>query len=201
MTPHAMSLDPRLQLALDRFDALNAQDPNTELVEGRPEPKELIYARRMTDWLHRLAPDASVALQLATRAQHLMRWHIPRESFPKDRAGYIRWRTTLYDFHADRATEVLREAGYDEATVERVRSLIRKQDLRTDSEAQTLEDVICLVFLENYLTEFARGHDEEKLIRILRKTWKKMSPRGHEAAMSLKLGPREMELISKALSP
>ena len=197
---HAMTFDARLQAALDRFDALNAQDPNTELVEGRPEPKELLYARRMTQWLHRLEPEASVTLQLAARSQHLMRWHIPRETFPKDRAGYIRWRTTLYDFHADRAAEVLRNVGYDEATIERVRSLIRKQNLKTDPEAQTLEDVICLVFLENYFADFARNHDEEKLLKILHKTWKKMSPRGQAAAMKLNLGPRELELIEKALN-
>ncbi len=195
-----MTFDPRFQVALDRFDALNGQDPHTELVEGRPEPKELLYARRMTQWLHRLEPGASIPLQLAARSQHLMRWHIPRETFPKDRAGYIRWRTTLYDFHADRAAEVLRDVGYDDATIDRVRSLIRKQNLQTDPEAQTLEDVICLVFLEHYFAEFARDHDEEKLIRILRKTWKKMSDRGHAAAMKLKLGARELELISKALA-
>jgi hypothetical protein len=194
-----MDADARLERALDRFDALNAQDPHTELVEGRPEPKELIYARRMTDWLRRLEPNASVPLQLAARGQHLMRWHIPRATFPKDRAGYIRWRTTLYDFHADRAAEVLRAVGYDDATIERVRSLIRKQNLKSDVEAQTLEDVICLVFLENYFADFARDHDEEKLVKILRKTWKKMSDRGHAAALKLNLGPRELELIGKAL--
>ena len=198
---YAMNADDRLKLAFDRLDALNAQDPNTELIDGRAEPKELIYARRMTAWLLRLEPGASDALQLAARGQHLMRWQIPRESFPRDRAGYLRWRTTLCDFHADRAAEVLREVGYDDATVERVRSLIRKQDLKTDPEAQTLEDVICLVFLEHYFAEFSRDHDEDKLLRILRKTWRKMSPRGHDAAMTLQHGPREMELISKALSP
>src|SRR5687768_3464413 len=124
-----MISDPRLQSALDRFDALNAHDPHTELVEGRPEPKELLYARRMTAWLNRLEPGASIPLQLAARSQHLMRWQIPRETFPKDRAGYIRWRTTLYDFHADRAAEVLRDVGYDDQTVDRVRALIRKQNL------------------------------------------------------------------------
>jgi len=195
-----MTFDARFQRALDRFDALNAQDPHTEVVENRPEPKELIYARRMTQWLHRLEPDASEAVQLAARAQHLQRWHIPRDTFPKDRAGYIRWRTTLYDFHADRAAEVLRDVGYDDTTVERVRSLIRKQNLKSDPEAQTLEDVICLVFLENYFADFARDHDEEKLLKILRKTWKKMSDRGHAAAMKLNLGPRELELLSKALA-
>jgi len=195
-----MTFDPRFQLALDRFDALNAQDPHTELVEGRPEPRELLYARRMTQWLHHLEPSASESLRLAARAQHLMRWRIPRNVFPKDRAGYIRWRTTLYDFHADRAAEVLREVGYDDATIERVRSLVRKENLKTDPESQTLEDVICLVFLENYFTDFARDHDEEKLLKILRKTWKKMSARGHAAAMKLNLARRELELIEKALN-
>ena len=194
-----MADDPRLQAALDRFDALNAQDPNLELVDGRPQPKELIYARRMSDWLNRLEPNASPALQLAARAQHLMRWHIPRESYPKDRAGYIRWRTTLYDFHADRAAAVLRDVGYDAAVIDRVRSLIRKQNLKSDPEAQTLEDVVCLVFLENYFADFAKDHDVEKLLKILRKTWKKMSPRGHDGAMKLNLGQRELELVAKAV--
>ena len=182
----------RFQSAIDRFDALNATDPNG---------KELLYAQRMTQWLEKLNPAASEALRLAARSQHLMRWHIPRDSFPKDRIGYLRWRTTLYDFHADRAAEVLREVGYDDATIARVRWLIRKQDLKNDPEAQLLEDVICLVFLENYFADFARDHDAEKLVRILRKTWKKMSPRGHEAAMTLQLGDRERELIAKALQP
>jgi len=183
--------DARLFAAIERFDGLNAQDPGG---------KEVLYARRMTQWLLRLAPGASVPLQLAARAQHLMRWQIPRDSFPKDRSGYLRWRSTLYDFHADRATEVLREVGYDDATIARVRSLIRKEQLKTDPEAQLLEDVVCLVFIENYFADFARDHDEQKLIRILRKTWKKMSPRGHEAAMTIELGERERELIAKALS-
>ena len=185
-----MADDPRFAAAIERFDALNAQDPNR---------KELLYAQRMTDWLARLAPDASIPLQLAARAQHLMRWHIPRDSFPKDRAGYIRWRTTLYDFHADKAADVLREVGYDDPTIARVRSVIRKERLKADPEAQLFEDVICLVFLENYFADFAKDHDEEKLLRILRKTWKKMSPRGHEAAMTIQLPERERQLIAKAL--
>ena len=183
--------DRRFSTAIERFDALNAQDP---------AGKELIYARRMTEWLHRLESTASEALQLAARSQHLMRWRVPRDSFPKDRIGYLRWRTTLYDFHADRAAEVLREAGYDDATIERVRSLIRKQNIKADPQMQLLEDVICLVFLENYFADFAKDHDEEKLVRILQKTWKKMSPRGHEAAMKLQFGARENELIAKALA-
>ena len=187
----AMTEEQRFTAAIERFDALNGQDPKR---------KELIYAQRMTQWLDRLVPDAPVALRLAARAQHLMRWQIPRDSFAKDRAGYIRWRTKLYDFHADKAAEVLRDVGYDPATIERVRSLIRKQNIKSDPQMQLLEDVICLVFLENYFADFAKDHDEEKLVRILQKTWRKMSPRGHEAAMTIQLGDRERELIAKALA-
>jgi hypothetical protein len=182
----------RFQAAIERFDALNAADPHG---------KELLYARRMTLWLQKLQPAAAEPLRLAARAQHLMRWRIPRQTFPKDRGGYLKWRTTLYDFHADQAEVVLREVGYDDETVARVRSLIRKENLKTDPDAQILEDVICLVFLENYFADFAKDHDEAKLIRILRKTWKKMSPRGHAAAMTLQLGLRERELIAKAIEP
>jgi hypothetical protein len=181
---------PRFQSAIDRFDALSASDPHG---------KELLYARRMTQWLEKLEPAASEPLRLATRAQHLLRWRIPRDTFPKDRAGYLKWRTTLYDFHADQAAAVLREVGYEDATIARVRSLIRKENLKSDPDAQLLEDVICLVFLENYFADFAKDHDEAKLIRILRKTWKKMSARGQSAALELDLGTRERALLVRAL--
>jgi hypothetical protein len=194
--------DSRFAAAIERFDAANARDPNVTLLDGSPQPKELVYARRMTEWLERLEPNASEAVRLAARCQHLMRWSIPRESFPIDRAGYLAWRTTLYDFHADRAAHILRDVGYDEATIGRVRSLVRKEKLKADPEMQLLEDVICLVFLEHYFAEFVAEHegDEEKLIRILRRTWSKMSPRGHEAALALQLPPRERALIERALS-
>lgn len=196
--PHAD--DPRFLDAIERFDAANARDPNTTIIEGLPQPKELVYAQRMTDWLDRLEPGASEPVRLAARAQHLMRWSIPRSDYPMDRPGYLKWRTTLYDFHADQAERILREVGYDDATVQRVRSLVRKQGIKTDVEMQLLEDVICLVFLENYFAEFAADHDEEKLIRILRRTWSKMSQRGHDAALAIELPKRERGLIEKALS-
>ncbi|MDQ3438931.1 MAG: DUF4202 domain-containing protein [Planctomycetota bacterium] len=193
--------NPRFAAALLHFDAANARDPNVTIVDGVPQPKELVYAKRMTDWLNRLEPGASEAVQLAARSQHLMRWSIPRSQFPMDRPGYLKWRTTLYDFHAQKAGEILREVGYEDATIGRVQSLVRKQGIKTDPEMQLLEDVICLVFLENYFEEFAADHDEEKLIRILRRTWAKMSPRGHQAALGLDLPERERELIEKALAP
>lgn len=193
--------DARFRAAIDRFDAANAADPNMTIVDGVPQPKELIYARRMTEWLNRLEPNASEPVRLAARCQHLLRWSIPRDAYPMDRAGYLKWRTTLYDFHADRAAEILRDVGYDDATIARVRSLMRKEKLKADPEMQLLEDVICLVFLEHYFAEFAADHDDEKLLRILRRTWAKMSPRGQEAALGLRLPERERKLIETALKP
>ncbi|HEV2293346.1 MAG TPA: DUF4202 domain-containing protein [Tepidisphaeraceae bacterium] len=191
--------ESRFRAAIERFDAANARDPNLTIVAGVPRPKELVYAQRMTEWLDRLAPDASEPVRLAARSQHLMRWSIPRSAYPMDRPGYLKWRTTLYDFHAEKAAEILRDVGYDDTTIARVQSLVRKQGIKSDPEMQLLEDVICLVFLENYFAEFAADHDEEKLIRILRRTWAKMSPRGHQAALGLDLPQRERNLIEKAL--
>ncbi|MBW3623814.1 MAG: DUF4202 domain-containing protein [Armatimonadetes bacterium] len=184
------------------FDRAHREDPHTETVAGEEVPGELLYARRMTRWLDRLAPDASEPLRLAARSQHLERWRIPRSDYPMDRRGYLRWRTDLKKLHAERAGEILRESGYDEETIRRVAMLLRKDRLSDDPETQLLEDVICLVFLESYFSEFARKHDEEKLISILKKTWKKMTPRGHAAALDLLEGlpPEDTALIRKALT-
>src|SRR5258705_2353923 len=178
--------------AISRFDAANGNDPNGE---------ELVYAQRMSEWLDRLAPGASEALKLAARSQHIRRWEIPRDKYPMNRGGYHRWRNELAGFHAETAGKILREVGYDDATVGRVQSLLRKERLKEDPEAQLLEDVICLVFLENYFADFAREHDEPKLIGILRKTWRKMSDRGHEAALKLPMGEVERKLVEQALKP
>jgi Domain of unknown function (DUF4202) len=190
----------RFETAIARFDAANAEDPNTDVFEGMTYPKELLYARRMTDWLDQIEPDASEALRLAARSQHIRRWEIPRHRFPKTRTGYLRWRTTLYTFHADTAGEILRQVGYDEHTIDRVRSLLRKTRLKHDPEVQCLEDVACVVFLESYFAAFAAQYDEEKIIGIVGKTWQKMSPRGQQIALTLTLPPPARDLVEKALA-
>ncbi len=192
--------DDRLREALDRIDQANSLDPNTVLVAGAPMPAELLYSRRMTEWLARLYPQAGEALQLAARAQHIRRWEIPRNRFPMDRIGYLKWRTTLYTFHADAAESILRQVGYDNATIARVRSLLKKERIKSDADAQALEDVICLCFLENYFADFAPRHEEEKVIGILRKTWAKMSPVGHAAALKLPMAEHASHLVKKALA-
>lgn len=186
--------------AIRRIDAANAEDPNREVHEGQEWPKELLYGRRMSKWLERIAPDASEPLRLAARAQHIRRWEIPRDSQPRNRSGYLKWRTSLYRHHADVAGGILKEIGYDEPTIERVRDLLFKKALKKDPEAQVLEDVVCLVFLENYFADFSTQHDEEKIISILRKTWHKMGERGRAEALKLRMPEKARALLEKALA-
>jgi hypothetical protein len=190
----------RFYQAIAGFDAANGQDPNIELVDGQAVPKELLYAQRMTRWLHATAPDAPEAVQLAARCQHIRRWTIPRADFPTGRDGYLQWRAGLARFHAETAAVILREVGYDEAMIAKVEQLLRKRQLKTDADVQLLEDVICLVFLENYFAEFSTQFDEDKVIDIVRKTWAKMSPRGHAAALELELSPVAAGLVAKAVA-
>jgi hypothetical protein len=190
----------RFREAIRRFDAANSEDPHHEVVDGVSYPKELLYAQRLTTWLERFAPEASEALLLAARSQHIRRWVIPRDRYPLDRRGYLLWRTTLATFHADTAATILREVGYAEELIQRVRSLLRKEGLKRDPEVQCLEDVICLVFLESYCAEFAGQHDAAKALGILRKTWSKMSPRGREVARTAGLRAEVQRLIDAALA-
>ena len=191
-----MSSNPLFAKAVDLFDAANAEDP--QRVDG--VAGEMLYARRMTHWLAELYPDASEELQLAARCQHIRRWMIPRSTYPKTRAGYHQWRTRLYSFHADTAAEILRQVGYDPARIDRVRALLKKERLKTDAQTQALEDVACLVFLENYFAEFAARQEAEKMVTILRRTWAKMSPRAHGAALQLQLPDAARKLMEQALA-
>lgn len=192
----------RFDDAIARIDEANAADPNFETFEGRAWPKELLYGQRMSAWLDRIAPNASEALRLAARAQHIERWHIPRKDYADGKKGYHLWRTTLYRFHAERAGKILAAVGYDPETIERVGALLQKKHLRSDLEAQTIEDAACLVFLENYFADFAVKHDEAKIIDIVRKTWAKMSPNGHAAALDLagQLPAEARRLVEAALA-
>lgn len=190
----------RFSEAIAGLDAANSEDPNRETFEGVDHPKELLYARRMTAWLERLAPDAPQTVRLAVRAQHIRRWSIPRSDYSMDRRGYRLWRTTLARFHADTAGAILTQVGYDGETISRVQALLRKERLKTDPEAQLLEDVACLVFLDCYFEPFSEKHDNAKLVEIVRKTWRKMSPRGREAATELNLPPRLRVIVGEAIA-
>lgn len=189
--------DQRLERALARFDELNAADPT--LLEGRP--RELLSAERLSAWVYRVEPDPGEALRLASRCQHLMRWKVKRGEFPEGRAGYHAWRRHMAEFHADLAAEVLREVGYDETSIGDVRRIVLKQGMQSRADVQHMEDALCLSFLEHELADFAGGQPEDKLLEILRQTWRKMSPRGQALARELLPGlPDDVRaLVARAL--
>lgn len=193
----------RFETTMAKFDEANAADPNREIFEGRAYPKEILYAHRMSKMLEKFAPDASEVVQLAARSQHICRWKIPRGSYPMDMNGYKRWRTTLYKFHGDIAGDIMREQGYDDDMIIRLQAILRKEKLKTNPETQLLEDVVDLVFLQHYLDDFVgkySHYEEEKLLGILRKTWKKMSDKGHDAALKLNYTPEMLAVVQKALA-
>ena len=195
-----MRFSDRYCQAIASFDSVNAADPNREEVDGVPQAKELVYARRMTARLERFRPDAPEPVWLAVRSQHIRRWTVSRGDYPAGREGYRRWRTDLGRLHASTAAGILKTVGYDAATISRVESLLRKERLKVEPDAQLLEDVICLVFLEYYLVDFAPKHDEDKLVGVLQKTWRKMSDSGREAALQLDLPTSVRTLVERALA-
>jgi hypothetical protein len=195
-----MTVSKLFDKAIELIDKANSQDPNTESISGKDLPKELVYAMRMTETLNQFEPNASEALKLAVRSQHICRWEIPRDSYEMNRVGYIQWRNDLKKFHASKALDILNSVGYDKKTIQQVEILVLKKKLKKNIETQTIEDVACLVLLEHYLEAFSDKTHEEKMVDIIKKTWNKMSDKGHVAAMNLKLSAKTSELISKAVS-
>ncbi|WP_308993755.1 DUF4202 domain-containing protein [Mariniflexile litorale] len=190
----------RFEIAIALIDKKNSEDPNVYESHGLEFPKELLYAQRMSQKLLQFKPDASRALQIAARAQHICRWKIARDEYPMDRVGYLKWRETLKKMHADIASDILKEVGYEEEFIERVSFLINKKLIKKNEESQTIEDVICLVFLDYYFEEFAAKHEDKKLIDILQKTWVKMSEEGHAEALKIKFSEKSLALVKQAIS-
>lgn len=186
--------------ALTAIDEAHALDPNKTTVNGEEVPYELHYAQKCTFYLEKRAPDAPEHLRLAIRAQHFRRWEVPRSSYPMTRVGYHSWRTFLKKRQAELVESICREWGCSEEVAQSVGALIRKEDLKQNEETQVLEDVACLVFLDDQFEAFEKEHDEEKIIKILQKTWGKMTGKGHELALQIPMGERPKEVVAKALA-
>jgi hypothetical protein len=181
-----MHKDPsNFESAISQFNSMHREDPETVVWHGSAVPRACLYHERLNHWVEYLDPDASEALRLAACCQHLRRWVIPRTDYPDGLTGYRRWRSVLTDFHVQEASLILRELDYDDATKSRVLDFLIKKNLKRDPEMQLFEDAICLVFFETELTDFSGQHDRDKVIRISRKVWKKMSENGREAAQQI----------------
>jgi len=182
----------RFQEAIGRIDAANGEDPRGI---------ELAYSQRLSEWVERIEPQASDELRLAARAQHICRWVIPRETYPAGRVGYLKWREDLKQFHSRKTGEILRGVGYDEATISRVQDLIRKRNFPRVPEGRVLEDALCLVFLETQFAETAAKTGDEKMIGILQKAWRKMTPEAQQIALTMPMTTECRALVEKALHP
>lgn len=196
-----MTNEERFAKVIAMFDDYNQKDPHLETWQGQQIPKELLYAQRMSERLKSYMPDAPEYLVLAARCQHIGRWEIPRNTYAMDRKGYLQWRNQLKVHHCNIADRIMRSYGYDDETIQKVKSLLVKEQLfhhRPDTQA--LEDVICLVFIEFYLEEFATKHDDAKLVEILRKTLHKMSAKAIEAAGKIPVSERVSALIGQAVA-
>jgi Domain of unknown function (DUF4202) len=190
----------RFEAVITAIDAANGADPNSIEVEGQRQPAELVYGRRMSATLARMEPAASEPLRIAARGQHIERWRSPRKSYPDGRAGYLKWRKDLKDVHAQRLGEIMAGADYGAGEIARVSALVRKEKLKLDPEAQLLEDVVCVVFLEHYLASFMAKTEPSKMPGILAKTWRKMSDFGHAEALKLDVPPQVMRLLEQGLA-
>ncbi len=190
----------RFETAIALIDKANSEDINTYKIAGLDYPKELLYSQRMSRKLLQFEPNASKALQIAARAQHICRWKIVRKEYAMDRIGYLKWRKTLKKMHADLTVDIMKQVGFDEQFRDRVKAIILKKLIKKNEESQTLEDTICLVFLDYYFEEFSAKHEDEKVIDILKKTWVKMSEKGHEIALKLPFSDKSLALVKKAIS-
>ena len=194
-----MSDDDLVDRAFELFDAANANDPNQIEVKDGAQPKELVFAKRLTESVLALDPNASEALLLASRCQHICRWEVPRSTEPMGRAGYLKWRAGLKKFHAAKSAEILSEVGYPDEMINRVQELNLKKNLKSDSECQTIEDALCLVFLQHQFDALIEGTDPEKMVKIVQKTWAKMSEQGHRAALKLTYSPEAQAVLADSL--
>lgn len=181
----------RLEKVLQAVDAYNKTDP-----QGREFP----YSETLTRWVLTLDPSPSEALRIAARGQHIGRWKSPRESYPMDRGGYLRWREDLKRFHAKTVGEIMAKEGYAEPDIEAVRQIILKK-YQTNADAQTMEDALCLVFLESQFEALRQKTPDPKMIDIIQKTWRKMSDKGRQAALKIELPDTHQKLIQEALRP
>ncbi len=194
-------MDIRYKNTILEIDRANSNDPNSIELNNKSIPKEIAFSNWHTVWVKKLDPTASEELLIAARGIHICRWTIPREDFPKNRSGYHKWRNSLKVFHAQKVAEIMAKNGYDIGAITNVRRLITKKDLnKNDSPSQTLEDALCLVFLEHQFEYLAGNENDESMIRILRRTWQKMSKKAQDIACKLDYSERCTKLLERAIA-
>ncbi len=192
----------RYRAVIADIDQANADDPRTITVAGTTRPYEVVYSERMSERLAVMYPAASELLRIAAHGQHIRRFDIPRAQFAQGRDGYNEWRRTCRDHHAKLLHDIMSRHGFDQQDIEHVAKLVKKEQLKKDKESQALENVVDVVFLDHYFDEFLgkySQYDDGKIIDIIGKTLRKMSPKGHQAALELDLPERTRKLVLAAV--
>ena len=190
---------PAYEAVIEAIDQANAADPRLEATQGgAPIPKELLYGIRMSLMCEAFAPEADELTRIAARGQHIERWIIPRDDYPRDRPGYHQWRNALKRHHAQKVSSIMAAQGYDDEAQSVVSDVLLKKNFKREARAQRVEDVACLVFLQYYALEFAADHETGKVISILSKVLPKMSDAGQAHIAKLDLPEALMGAIEAA---
>jgi len=194
-------MEQSYEKAVRLIDQVNKKDPQMDEYAGEENPKEYLYSLRMVAMLQKFRPDADEAHLLAARCLHLFRWEVPRSSYPHGKIGYLKWRTYLYTYQAEKAVALLESAGYGGDVLDRVFAMVAKKNQKSNKDAQLIEDVSCLVFLQYYAESFAVRYADDlpKLMDIVKKTWNKMSDGGRNFAIHLDLSADLLHLLQKAM--
>lgn len=193
------SLSQRTLDAIEAIDTANAGDPTVVTVRGADHPLAQIHGVLAHEWVLHLHPDADDTWLLAARAHHLRRWELPRSDYDAGKAGYLRWKRDQRQRHARDVAVLLAPLGFDDAAIERVQALVRRDQLASDPGSQAIEDAACLAFVETQLADVATKLDRAHLIDVLRKTARKMTPAGAAAIALIPLAPAEQQLLADAL--
>ncbi|WP_183556717.1 DUF4202 domain-containing protein [Mucilaginibacter sp. SP1R1] len=189
----------KLSAAFELFDAYNKKDPNTFTWDGLTYPQEYFLALKLYDWVNQLAPDASEELLLASRSQHIGRWEIPRNTYPEGREAYLKWRKDLAQYHAEKAAAIMEQVGYQPDQIARTKQILLKQKIKVDDDVQTMENALCLVFLQFQYEDFHPKYEAKKVINILKKSLLKMDAHGHAFALGLTYSEQGLHYIQEAL--
>lgn len=191
----------KLAAAFQLFDDYNSLDPRIFEWEEEQYPQEYFFTVKLYDWVLKLNPDAGEELLLASRSQHIGRWEIPRESYPEGRDAYLKWRKDLAQHHATITSGLMHKAGYGDEQIERVTQIILKKRIKVDADVQTIENALCLVFLEFQYEDFRKKYadDTDKIVNILYKSLLKMDAHGHGFALQLNYTPGGLETVKLAL--
>lgn len=189
----------KLEDAFEQFDNYNKKDPHVFTWEGITYPQEYFLALKLYEWVLKLDPNAPEELLLASRSQHIGRWEIPRDTYPDGREGYLKWRKDLGQYHADKAATIMQDIGYTPEQIARVKQIILKQKIKVDADVQTMENALCLVFLQFQYEDFYHKHEADKVINILKKSLLKMDGHGHAFALGLNYSETGLHYINEAL--